>query len=198
VGVKFAEVKSIEFNEEGRIKPILLNGREHVMDGNSVIIAIGQSVDQSFLDGVKGLKVNKKGTIVVASDSLATNLPGVFAGGDVVSGSGTVIEAIAAGHKAALSIDRYLCSKETKEIAGPDEIIEVEEERLPRFVKRRERGKMPKLSVKERVSSFKEVELGFGEAAAVNEAERCLSCPICGNCIFDRSQLCYETAVRLL
>jgi predicted RNA-binding Zn-ribbon protein involved in translation (DUF1610 family) len=135
---------------------------------------------------------------MVAPDTFATNLPGVFAGGDGISGAGTVIEAIAAGHKAALSINRYLRGKDDKERITSKEVIRVEEERLPRFGEKRERHKMPRLPEKDRVGSFKEVELGFSREAAVGEAKRCLSCPVCGNCIFYRSQMCYETATRLL
>ena len=196
-GVNFAGVESIEFDKDGRIKPVLIEGSKYPVEADCVIIAIGQSLDQSILMGMKGLELNKKGNIAADPDTLATNLPGVFAGGDAVSGGTTVIEAIAAGHKAALSIDRYIRGEGIEDKVEPKGIMEVEEEKLPRFVERRERAKMPKLATKERISSFKGVELGFSKEAALEEARRCLNCPICGNCIFDQSQACYETVARL-
>lgn len=197
-GVNFAEVESIQFDKEGRIRPILVKDSKHQVEADLVIIAIGQCLDPSLLAGMEGLVLNKKGNIAVDPDTLATNLPGVFAGGDAVSSSATVTEAIALGHKAALSIDNYLRGREINERVVSEEIMEVEEERLPRFVKQIGRSKMPRLPVAERTNSFKEVELGFTKEAAVNEAKRCLSCPVCGNCTFYRSQMCYETATRLL
>jgi len=198
-GINFARVKSIELDAEGRIRPILAEGKGMAMDADAVIVAIGQTLDLSFLDGAKGLQVSKKRTIEVAPDTLATNLPGVFAGGDVVNVA-TVVEAIAAGKKAAISIDRYLRGVDLKQGRLPQaiQVVGVEEEKIPRFVERRERHKMPMLPLGERVCSTKEVGLGFVREVAIDEAERCLNCPVCGNCVLERAQMCYETATRLL
>ena len=196
-GVNFAGVESIGFDKDGRIKPVLIEGSKYAIEADCVIIAIGQGLDQSILEGMKGLELNKKGNIAADPDTLSTNLPGVFAGGDAVSGGTTVVDAIAAGHKAALSVDRYIRGEELKDAAKPKKVIEIEEEKLPRFTERRERARMPKLSTKERIGSFKGVELGFSREAALEEAKRCLNCPICGNCIFGQSQACIETIARL-
>ncbi len=199
-GINFADVKSIEVDDVGRLRPIPVEGSKHFMDADAAIIAIGQGLDSSFLKGAKEVALSRKGTIEVAPTTLATSMPGVFAGGDAVSGIGTVIEAIAAGHRVAQSIDRYLKGEGLKEIHPVRAMAvmeEVEEERIPKFVERRDRQRMPRLSVAGRKSSFKEVELGFPRDAAINEAKRCLNCPVCGNCIFYRSQMCYDTAARL-
>ncbi len=198
-GINCKRVKSIEFDAEGRIKPILLAGEGMALDADSVIVAIGQKLDPSFLDGAEGIKVSKKGSIQVDPDTLATNIPGVFAGGDIVN-IATVVDAIAAGKKAAVSIGRYLKGIDLKEgrPGQPKQVVAIDEEKLPRYVERRQRSTMPALPPSERVSSFNEVELGFAQAMAIEEAKRCLNCPVCGNCIFGRAQMCYETATRLL
>lgn len=198
-GINFARVKSIEFDAEGRIRPILVEGEELTVDADAVIVAIGQTPDLSFLDGAKELEVSKRGAIQVDPDTLATNVSGVFAGGDVVNVA-TVVEAIAAGKKAAISIDRYLRGLDLKEGRLPQtmQVVVIDEENMPRFVEPREHSKVPMLPVSERVSSFREVELGFAQQVAIEEAKRCLNCPVCGNCVFGRAQMCYETATRLL
>lgn len=197
VGISFSQVREIEFDVKGGIKPILVPGSEHVMDAEVMIVAIGQLPDLSFLAGAPGLDVDERGAITVAPDTLATSLPGVFAGGDIVSGRGTVMEAMAEGRKAALSIDGYLRGREVRK-GVVAEAMEVSDDQIPRFVERRERQEAPKLPLVERIRSFKEVDLGFTEEMAINEAKRCLNCIMCGNCIFYRSQMCYEVASRLL
>ncbi|MDP2727779.1 MAG: hypothetical protein Q8P59_09575, partial [Dehalococcoidia bacterium] len=81
---------------------------------------------------------------------------------------------------------------------APAESMEIAESRLPRFVEIRKRQKMPNLAVRERVRSFQEVDLGYQEQDAVSEARRCLTCDVCGECLFDRAQVCCETGSRLL
>lgn len=198
-GVKFTRVQSIEFDAEGRIKPVLVAGEGMTMDANAVIVAIGQTPELSFLNGAKGLEISQKGTIQVDPDTLATNVPSVFAGGDIVNVA-TVVEAIAAGKKAAISIDRYLRGIDLKEGGWPQaiQVVSIDEENIPRFVEPRERSKVPMLPLGQRVSSFNEVELGFADEAAMEEAKRCLNCAVCGNCVLGRAQMCYETATRLL
>ena len=121
-----------------------------------------------------------------------------IAGGGVAGIS--VAKAMADGKKAAISIDRYLRGIDLKKSRLPQakQIVDVELEKMPRFVEHRERGQMPALPIGQRVASFKEVELGLAQEAAINEAKRCLNCPVCGNCILGRAQMCYETATRLL
>ena len=197
-GINFLSVKSIEFDELGRIRQILVKDKEKFMEADAAIVAIGQSPSLSpILAGAKGLEVSKKGAIVVDPDTMATNLPGVFAGGEAVAFPGTVIEAMAAGKKAAKAIDRYLRGMELKE-AEALQALEVAEQKIPKFVEKRKRQEMPTLPVVERARSFKVVELGFSQAAALYEAKRCFLCSPCGSCIFERSQMCYQRATVLL
>ncbi|MFQ5826435.1 MAG: FAD-dependent oxidoreductase [Dehalococcoidia bacterium] len=193
-GVSFAPVKSIEFDSQGRIRPILEERPEQAIDADTVIVAIGQS---PALPTLSGMNLTPKGVVGVDPTSLATDVPGVFAGGDAVVGAGTVVESIAAGKRAARSIDRYLRGLELGEAPQPA-AWEVMEEGVPKFVEKRQRRPVPTLPQAERLRSFQEVELPYSERDAVEEARRCLNCPMCGNCMFDRVQMCHETGSRLL
>ncbi len=95
-----------EPDETGRRRPIPIEGSDFTKELDTVVLAIGETPDLSFLP--EEIEVSEKNTILVDSVTMETNLPGVFAGGDVVSGPATVIEAIAAGKRAAVSIDGYL------------------------------------------------------------------------------------------
>ncbi len=93
-------------DESGRRRPMPIEGSEFIMELDTAILAIGESPDISFLP--KEIAVTEWNTIAVDPLTLETSMPGVFAGGDAVSGPASVIEAIAAGKRAAVSIDRYL------------------------------------------------------------------------------------------
>jgi len=163
-----------------RPRPEPIAGSEFVLEVDSVIAAIGQLPDISFLAEESGLKT-ERGNIVADPDTLVTDMKGVFAGGDCVTGAATAVEAIAAGRKAALAIDRYLKGEELvgvakpfniskgqlDELAGKEEFVQVE---------RKPRQKMTKLGPNERRSNFQEIELGYTEDVAKREAERCLEC----------------------
>ena len=172
-GVECTRVELGEPDESGRRRPLPIKGSEFVIDADTVISAIGEVPDISFLSGKFQARSNK--TIKVSSHSLATSVEGIFAGGDVVTGPATVIEAIAAGRKVASSIDRYIhgLSLEYEEPI-PDTIGT--EDIDTAGVRKRKRQKMPALPPKKIIQGFKEVELGFAEVAALNEADRCLQC----------------------
>ena len=174
VGVECIRTELGEPDESGRRRPILIEGSEFVVDADTVITAIGEVPDLSFLNN-DTLEVTARGTIKVSNNTLYTGISGVFAGGDVVSGPATVIEAIAAGRKAAVAIDRYL----SREILDSEEpaprTIAPEDVDIERFNKR-ERQKMAVLPQRERIQCFKEVELGFTELKALTEADRCFQC----------------------
>jgi NADPH-dependent glutamate synthase beta subunit-like oxidoreductase len=115
-------------------------------------------------------------TIQVDADTLATAREGVFAGGDAVTGPAIVIEAIAAGRQAAVSIDKYLGgSGIIDEVLAPPEEIES----LPAIEEgEKHRISIPTLTLSERLGSFAEVELGLREEVAIEEAKRCLRCDL--------------------
>lgn len=108
VGVRCVQMELGEPDESGRRRPVPIEGSEHVIDLDTLVIAIGEESDISFLGEGQGLDITRWNTIVADEQYGETNVPGVFAGGDVVTGPKTVIEAIAAGKKAAISIDHYV------------------------------------------------------------------------------------------
>lgn len=174
VGVECIRTELGEPDESGRRRPIPIEGSEFVVDADTVITAIGEAPDLSFLNNHK-LEVTARGTIQVNSHTLYTGMNGVFAGGDVVSGPATVIEAIAAGRKASVAIDKYLNRQILDSEEPAPRTIGPEDVDTERFNKR-ERQKMAMLPQKERIECFKEVELGFTELEALTEADRCIQC----------------------
>ncbi len=168
-----------EPDESGRRRPAPIKGSEFTLDVDMVIPAIGQSPDLSLLGSDVQIEVSKGSTIKADEVTLETNIPGVFAGGDAVLGPATVIQAIAAGKEAALSIDRYLRGEDLR--AGRE--LEFTEVEVPlEGIERLSRVKTPKVSPAERSKDFREVALKFSEEIAKAEAERCLACGLCSEC----------------
>jgi NADPH-dependent glutamate synthase beta subunit-like oxidoreductase len=199
--IDFKRVASTQLDKEGRISWTLRegSGNDYSLDVDAVIIAIGQSPDPSFA-GDGGLDVSRRGTFVVDPDTMATNVLGIFAAGDAVRMPGTVVEAMAAGRKAAASVDRYLRGQNLKAKAssGEKEILRVKPETIPDFFVRKARWDMPTLSPADATRSFAEAKLGYTLWEGVEEAKRCLNCRMCANCVFERGQICFETGSKLL
>ncbi|MGQ9629277.1 MAG: FAD-dependent oxidoreductase [bacterium] len=173
-----------EPDESGRRRPVPIPGSEFIIEVDTIIPAISQSPDLSFLGSDSDFRVTKWNTFEVNPKTLETNIPGIFAGGDAVSGPATIIDAIAAGKRAALAIDRYLRGESMEgfdalELSGIvlEDLGEREE-----GIERRERTPMPTLPVERRIRGFDEVELGFTEEMAIAEAKRCLNCGVCSEC----------------
>ncbi|RLC91178.1 MAG: hypothetical protein DRI79_03560 [Chloroflexi bacterium] len=170
-----------EPDASGRRRPIPIAGSEFRLDVDTVIVAVGQSVE---LEGLEGVEIDRRGTLVVDAVTLQTSLEGVFAGGDAVTGPASVVEAVGAGLQAAESIHRYLRGVDLREgrrltWPRPEEIV-VE----PAFeVRPAKRERMPELAPAERISGFDEVERGFTAEQAVTEARRCLDCAVCSECM---------------
>ena len=113
--VKGMECINMELGEpdaSGRRRPVPIKGSEHVLDVETVVIAIGQSPNPLIKSTTPGLETQKWGGIIVNEETCATSKEGVYAGGDAVTGAATVILAMGAGKKAAKAIDEYLKSKE--------------------------------------------------------------------------------------
>jgi heterodisulfide reductase subunit A len=167
-----------EPDDSGRRRPVPIKGSEFTMDVDNGIIAIGQAVDKAMLP--KDLGYTGWGTLEVDPTTLQTNLDGVFAGGDVVSGPADVVVAVAAGKEAAISIDRYLRGvnlTEERKIT-PKKVENVSKE----GVQPTARPAMPMIKTSERKGSFAEVEQGYDEKTAIEEAKRCLNCGVCSEC----------------
>jgi formate dehydrogenase major subunit len=168
-----------EPDSSGRRRPEPIAGSEFTMDLDTVIAAIGQTMESSRVEDGQ-MKFNRRGYISVNEETMETSLEGVFAGGDCTSGPATVVEAVAAGRRAATSIIQYLngqpilpprkqynCSK--------GELQDIDIEDYP-DVQRIPRGEMPALDLEARTGNFAEIELGFNEDMARRESGRCLAC----------------------
>lgn len=175
--VKSAKLIRMELGEpdkSGRRRPVPVEGSEFEMKADAVILAIGYAADAEALIN-NGLEIGKRGTIVVKDANGMTNIKGVFAAGDVVSGPLSVIEAMASGRKAAYAIHRYLRNMPDQETAESAELRSLDD-RISGLITQSERQKMPLQTVEERVRNFSEVELGYSREQAVREALRCLNC----------------------
>jgi NADPH-dependent glutamate synthase beta subunit-like oxidoreductase len=164
------------YDGKGNFGPAFDDTKKRI-EADQIILATGQSSDLSFIQGTPEVRVHK-GLIVVDPGTLETGMKGVFAGGDVISVSGTVIHAIAAGRQAAAAMDRAL--------GGDGDIEEVllELEVPSQYVGRdegfdsRSREKAPELDLSQRQRGFAEVVVGFSEDQAIAEAGRCLQCDL--------------------
>jgi heterodisulfide reductase subunit A-like polyferredoxin len=179
VGIECAKMMLGEPDESGRRRLIPIKGSEFIMEVDTVILAVGQAPDFSFLP--REVELTERNTIKVDPFTLETSLPGVFAGGEVESGPSTAIASIAAGKRAAVSIDRYLRGRDLK--VGREEEIKLVKEVSKEGVEKRARQVMPLLPVEKRIGSFEEVEAGFTEEMALQEAKRCLNCGGCSGCL---------------
>jgi NADPH-dependent glutamate synthase beta subunit-like oxidoreductase len=174
-GLKCIRMKLGEPDDSGRRRPIPIEGSELEVSADIVVTAIGQTADLTCLPHEFGTSISKKGLLIADPLTGMTSLPGIFSGGDVVSGPGTVVEAVSLGKKAAISIDRFLRRKDVvASIHSEWKGLEF----APDHVDSKEREPMPRLSISERTRTFKEIDLGFSEEQARREAERCLR--ICG------------------
>jgi NADPH-dependent glutamate synthase beta subunit-like oxidoreductase/formate hydrogenlyase subunit 6/NADH:ubiquinone oxidoreductase subunit I/ferredoxin len=156
----------------GRRSPVRIPGSEYVEEFDNVIAGIGQVSD---IPAKFDLAVNR-GNIKASDKTLETSRKGVFAGGDIVTGPASVIGAIAQGRLAASSIDKYLGGKgQIEEQLAPIEEMEPWFGEEPGFAAKKQPA-MPELEKSKSLGGFAEVELGYGEQAAVDEAKRCYKC----------------------
>jgi NADH-quinone oxidoreductase subunit F len=180
LGCEFIRMKMGEVDQTGRRRPVPVEGSEFIVELDNLIVAIGEQPDTSFLTKVSELEFTRRGTMIVDSETLMSGRKEIFAGGDLVTGSNTVVDAVAAGKIAAESIDQFLSGRPVKReyrLTRPSryiEPVELGEEELSRS----EPPSMPHLSPDQRKNNFKEVELGLTEKQAVGEARRCLRCDL--------------------
>ena len=186
-GAEVRRISEMDFDTDGRLAVKEIAGSDFTIPADRVVIAIGQRPELSFLEAKHLVTVNRRGLVEVAPETLLTGHPGVSAGGDVVTGTAFVVDAVAAGHRAATTI---LYSMEGKPLpssapkAEPPRLTqELAELKVRRGeIRRQARVAMPQRSMAERLDSFEEVDLGFTEEMAVAEAQRCLNCGLCSEC----------------
>ena len=168
-------VEKMQLDDKGFPQP---TGEFETLEADSLVLALGQDVDLSLLDGVPGLKI-KDGVVQVGSNMM-TGHTGIFAGGDMVPSERTVTVGVGHGKKAARHIDAWLRETEYAP-AGKHEIAEFDKMNAwyyadaPKTVR-------PMIETARRQSTFEEVQGGLDETNALYEARRCLSCGNCFEC----------------
>jgi NADPH-dependent glutamate synthase beta subunit-like oxidoreductase/coenzyme F420-reducing hydrogenase delta subunit len=167
-------------DESGRRRPVPVAGSEFVVPASAVMLAIGEMPEVSFLP--KEVEVGRGSRIVADPVTLETTQAGIFAGGDTVSGPASVIEAIAAGKRAAVSIDRYIQGLDLR-VGRTEKVPELTWAQEESAIPRKPPQNIPRLAPEERLYCFKEVELGFTKEAGLREARRCLFCGPCSECL---------------
>lgn len=170
-GVKLKRCLAV-FDQDGKFNPVYDEETTEKVSANTVILAIGQT---PVLDFVETTPMNLNGNrVAVSENQLATSVPGIFAGGNVVTGPASIISAIAQGRKAAGAIDKFLGGQGdvSETLAAPEDFVELEEY-IPLVEPRRD---LPHLQVWESVLDFEHVELPMTDPDIKAEACRCLNC----------------------
>ena len=172
-----------EPDSSGRRRPVPIQGTEHTYEVDTVIPAIGQLPETSCLPSIL---LDERGRAIWADTlTLETKVPGVFAGGDVVTGPASIVEAIGGGKRAAVSIDRYMNDKDLW--VGREE--EIEETTWVKdwqeITKKPERYSAPHMDIGRQKVSFEEADelLAKTKETAMFEARRCLECGPCTECL---------------
>jgi NADH-quinone oxidoreductase subunit F len=179
-GMKFTRCISV-YDQDGRFNPTCDMDDTQFVETDNIIISIGQAPDMTFLPEDSRLERELWGKLKVDDNTLATNIPGVFAGGDFATGPTFAIRAIASGRRAALAINNYF-SGDAGRIRMPDERTKYQQKaRLALEEESTEARPRVKTGIEvpeERVIDFREVEKGFTEEQARFEARRCLRCDL--------------------
>jgi len=182
-----------EPDRSGRRRPLPIQGSGFTIPADHVIAAIGQTPDTSFAAHCSDITFSEHDLLTVNPYTLETKKKGVFAGGDVVTGPKTVIEAMAHGKQAAAAIAAYLQGEEIPSFIEPDlkdnsyNPIDPHEPTITR-------APVPTLPVTERINNFKESNLSMDEETAQREAARCLDCGVCCEC-FQCVEACKADAI---
>jgi NADPH-dependent glutamate synthase beta subunit-like oxidoreductase len=185
-GVEFKKCVSV-FDETGRFNPKYDETQLMTVEADNVLVTIGQGTDVEFIKSsseLSKLELTPRGTLVINEDTMQTNLPHIFASGEVISGPGIAIQSISGGRRTAWAIHQYLNREE-----GSSGIIEpipdlrktaldlADKEELA-TVPKINREVMHRLPVADRKKNWREVNLGLSEEQAIRAAKRCLNCCI--------------------
>ncbi|MFX1419174.1 MAG: FAD-dependent oxidoreductase [Promethearchaeota archaeon] len=166
------------YDDNNIFNPIFNDANTKSIKTEMIILAIGQIPDLTLLGSESQIAISRSGLIQAKVGTLETNIPGIFAGGEVINSPSSVVDAIEMGRKAASSIDKYLGGNgEIEDIFIEPDIPNPNLGRDESFYDKK-RVQMPLLSLKERQNSFNEIELGFNESLALEEANRCLRCDL--------------------
>jgi heterodisulfide reductase subunit A-like polyferredoxin len=175
----------------GRRRPVPIEESEFTVECDLLVPAVSQSSD-AILSSLFGIELTKNGTIKTEGSTLATNVESIYAGGDVVIGPSSVVEAIAQGKKAAFSIDNYLSGRGNEdeianERASVNPLSLTDLNRIKNTESIQDRIEADQSDISIRISDFSEVEKTYTADKAAIEAARCLGCADCCDC-----KLCVE------
>jgi NADPH-dependent glutamate synthase beta subunit-like oxidoreductase len=184
-GLEVVRCKSV-FDENRRFNPTFEEGSERVIPCDTVILAIGQASDISCFAPSDGIETTRQGTLKIDPETLMTTSWGVFAAGDIAFGPRLIINAVADGKKAAEQIDKYLRGSEWQPKPKYVQITVLDHHKMADRYDEYSRLAVPVIPL-ERRTGVAEVETGFSEAQAREEASRCLQCWI--NTIFEGSEV---------
>ena len=183
-GVQTVRCTSV-FDAQHRFNPQFEAGSETVIPCDTVILAIGQASDLSFLTPEDGVETARQGTIKIDPETLMSTAPGIFAAGDIAFGPRLIISAVADGKKAAAEIDRYLRGPDWKPKPKYVQITVLDHHEMAEGFDEYSRLGVPTIPL-ERRTGVTEVETGYTEEQARTEASRCLQCWI--NTIFEGNE----------
>ncbi len=193
-GIRCQRMKLGEMDADGRRKPEPIPGSEFVIEADHVVMAIGQRPNSSVLN-IKGLDIDSdEATIQADPLTLETSIPGIFSGGDCVTGPNNVVDAVADGLRAAESIDRYLRGRDLKKGRTLEKPKPVDIDVNTREASYHKRARMPAIPPNKRMGRYEEIALGLPVDVGQREAERCLNCALCSECL-QCEQVCELGAV---
>jgi formate dehydrogenase (NADP+) beta subunit len=204
-GLETLDVASV-FDPDGRFNPQMIDGTERSIEADSVILAIGQAPDLSWLEDSDGVEVTPRGLIGIDRETLATSKTGIYAGGDVAFGPRNLIDAIGDGRRAAASIHAQIAGLEAPrpKLSGRRMLPIIEVKRPTVDYTAIPRVAVPAEATERRIGS-PEIELGYTQEQARTEASRCLQCfldimldtslcILCGGCV----DICPENCIRIV
>ncbi len=181
-GLELLDVKRMAF-VQGRLELETTEGSEQILQSEELIVSIGQKSDFSFMPKDGKIKLNERGRVDSDPDTGQTSWPKVFIGGDMARGPASVVQATADGQRVAQAIDAYIKGEKFVPAVEEGPVVEIStEELIEQDEQIKPRQQMPVIGLDKRKNSFDEVDLGFTEEMAVNEAKRCLYCAICSYC----------------
>ncbi len=173
------------FDDQHRFNPTFAEGTESAIPCDTVILAIGQASDLSFLRPEDGIEVTRQGTVKINPETLMTTAPGIFAAGDIAFGPRLIISAVADGRKAAEQMDQFLRGPAWKPKPSYVQITVLDHHEMAEGYDEYSRLAVPTIAL-DRRTGISEVEIGFTEEQARAEAARCLRCWV--NTIFEGNE----------
>jgi len=183
-GLETVQCTSV-FDAQHRFNPVFAPGTESILPCDTAILAIGQTSDLSFLKPDDGIETTRQGTVKIDPQTLMSTAPGIFAAGDIAFGPRLIISAVADGKKAAAEIDRYLRGSSWKPKPPHVQITVYDHHQMAREYDEYSRLSIPTIAL-DRRTGIAEVEVGYTEEQARQEAARCLKCWI--NTIFEGNE----------